>query len=55
MFIVHPLFLTGEPPVSAVTSLPARARAHRLLPQKRKHRKFKHVHDKKALKEIFPA
>uniref|UniRef100_A0A8C6VSJ6 Platelet-derived growth factor subunit B n=1 Tax=Naja naja TaxID=35670 RepID=A0A8C6VSJ6_NAJNA len=33
----------------------ARARAHRLLPQKRKHRKFKHVHDKKALKEIFPA
>ncbi|XP_058046992.1 platelet-derived growth factor subunit B [Ahaetulla prasina] len=45
----------GEPPVSAVTSLPARARAHRLLPQKRKHRKFKHVHDKKALKEIFPA
>ncbi|ETE64578.1 Platelet-derived growth factor subunit B, partial [Ophiophagus hannah] len=35
----------GEPPVSAVTSLPARARAHRLLPQKRKHRKFKHVSD----------
>ncbi|XP_034983340.2 platelet-derived growth factor subunit B isoform X3 [Zootoca vivipara] len=33
----------------------ARARAHRLPPQKRKHRKFKHVHDKKALKEIFPA
>ncbi|XP_007429696.1 platelet-derived growth factor subunit B [Python bivittatus] len=47
----------GGPPASAVTSLPARARAraHRLLPQKRKHRKFKHVHDKKALKEIFPA
>ncbi|XP_028601742.1 platelet-derived growth factor subunit B isoform X3 [Podarcis muralis] len=33
----------------------ARARAHRLLPQKRKHRKFKHVQEKKALKEIFPA
>ncbi|XP_061495141.1 platelet-derived growth factor subunit B isoform X2 [Rhineura floridana] len=33
----------------------ARARVHRLLPPKRKHRKFKHVHDKKALKEIFPA
>ncbi|XP_062989615.1 platelet-derived growth factor subunit B [Elgaria multicarinata webbii] len=45
----------GGPPLGTVTSLPARARAQRLLPRKRKHRKFKHVNDKKALKEIFPA
>ncbi|XP_044311131.1 platelet-derived growth factor subunit B isoform X1 [Varanus komodoensis] len=45
----------GGPRLSTVASLPARARVHRLLPRKRKHRKFKHVNDKKALKEIFPA
>ncbi|XP_053112647.1 platelet-derived growth factor subunit B isoform X2 [Hemicordylus capensis] len=45
----------GGPPLSTITTLPVRARAHRLQTQKRKHRKFKHVHDKKALKEIFPA
>uniref|UniRef100_A0A6J0T8F8 Platelet-derived growth factor subunit B n=1 Tax=Pogona vitticeps TaxID=103695 RepID=A0A6J0T8F8_9SAUR len=45
----------GGTPLSTVASLPTRARVHRLLPRKRKHRKFKHVHDKKALKEIFPA
>uniref|UniRef100_A0A8D0CBX2 Platelet-derived growth factor subunit B n=1 Tax=Salvator merianae TaxID=96440 RepID=A0A8D0CBX2_SALMN len=47
----------GGTALNPAASLPARARArgHRLLPQKRKHRKFKHVHDKKVLKEIFPA
>ncbi|XP_060101416.1 platelet-derived growth factor subunit B isoform X2 [Heteronotia binoei] len=45
----------GGPRLSTDSPLPARARAHRLMPQKRKHRKFKHVHDKKALKDIFPA
>uniref|UniRef100_A0A8C3T0F5 Platelet-derived growth factor subunit B n=1 Tax=Chelydra serpentina TaxID=8475 RepID=A0A8C3T0F5_CHESE len=32
-----------------------RQRARRLQAQKRKHRKFKHVHDKKVLKEILTA
>ncbi|XP_077195583.1 platelet-derived growth factor subunit B isoform X2 [Paroedura picta] len=45
----------AAPRLSTVGPLPARARAHRLMPQKRKHRKFKHVHDKQALKDIFPA
>lgn len=46
---------TGGSPSSTVGSHPVRARVQRLHPQKRKHRKFKHVHDKKTLKEIFPA
>ncbi|XP_042325335.1 platelet-derived growth factor subunit B isoform X2 [Sceloporus undulatus] len=45
----------GVPPPSTVASLPTRAQVHRLLPRKRKHRKFKQLHDKKALKEIYPA
>nr|XP_060633056.1 platelet-derived growth factor subunit B isoform X2 [Anolis sagrei ordinatus] len=40
--------IKGGPLPSTVTSIPTKAR-------KRKHRKFKQLHDKKALKEIYPA
>ncbi|KAJ6658929.1 hypothetical protein lerEdw1_019566, partial [Lerista edwardsae] len=55
MYVVLGYFLAGGPTTSIIGSLPVRPRVQRLHPQKRKHRKFKHVHDKKTLKEIFPA
>ncbi|XP_062838993.1 platelet-derived growth factor subunit B isoform X2 [Anolis carolinensis] len=45
----------GGPLPSTVASLPTRAQVRQLPARKRKHRKYKQLHDKKALKEIYPA
>ncbi|CAM4460330.1 platelet-derived growth factor subunit B isoform X1 [Lepidochelys kempii] len=45
----------GESPSITAAPVSVRQRARRLPARKRKHRKFKHVHDKKVLKEILTA
>ncbi|XP_067415609.1 platelet-derived growth factor subunit B [Emydura macquarii macquarii] len=45
----------GESSLITAAPVSVRQRARRLPAQKRKHRKFKHVHDKKVLKEILTA
>uniref|UniRef100_K7FYU1 Platelet-derived growth factor subunit B n=1 Tax=Pelodiscus sinensis TaxID=13735 RepID=K7FYU1_PELSI len=43
----------GASPSITAAPVSRKQRVHRLPAQKRKHRKFKHVHDKKVLKEIL--